>query len=99
MATAGGSSRCSGSWRRRRCSFVVRLRHRLAWSRLSIGRAHRQMESLLAATRPDADRDAVASGYARQCSGAARSTGTGMISGRRLEGVEHLVGAGTWAAG
>lgn len=74
---------------------LVRVRHRLAWSRSSVrAEAHRQMEFLLAETRPNADLDAVASGYARAMIRRGEERWhPGIVTGRRLEGLEHLVGA------
>lgn len=75
--------------------FVVRVRHRLAWSRSSVrDEARRQMQFLLEEARPDVDIDAAAAGYARHMIRRGEERWhPSIVTGRRLVGLEHLVGA------
>ncbi len=74
---------------------VIRVRLRIAWTRSSVrADARRQMEFLLEDSRPGSDLDAAARGYVEQMirRGELRWH-PDLVTGRRLEGIEHLAAA------
>lgn len=74
---------------------LVGLRYRLAWTRAAVrADARAQMAFLLEHTRPDADLDVVARAYVRyQARRGELRWHPELITGLRVEGVEHLVAA------